>query len=70
MTDLASSDIPPAPRPTFDVLTLREAADACRMSIASIHRHIAAGRITTVKIVGRRLILRDDLEAFLKAHRA
>jgi excisionase family DNA binding protein len=54
---------------TRDKLTfqMKEAAVACGISKAQLYEEIRDGRLKSVKVAGRRLILRDDLEAFLRA---
>lgn len=46
-----------------------EAASAIGISRANMFERISKGEIPSVKVAGRRLILREDLEAYLKAHR-
>lgn len=48
---------------------LDDAADAIGVSRRSLYGYMTNGRLKTVKIGGRRLILRKDLEAFLEAAR-
>jgi len=44
-----------------------EAEAASGLSKASLYEQIRAGRLISRKVAGRRLILRDDLETFLRA---
>jgi excisionase family DNA binding protein len=46
--------------------TLAEAADLLRINRTTLWRYIRAGRLPTIKPDGRRLVHRDDLEAFLR----
>jgi excisionase family DNA binding protein len=43
-----------------------EAVAACGLGRSTIFLEIKSGRLRAVKVAGRRLIMRDDLEAFLK----
>ncbi len=47
-------------------LSIPEAAMATGLSRGTIYNRIADGSLRATKVVGRRLILRDDLEAFLR----
>lgn len=46
---------------------MKEAASASGICKAKLYQEIKAGRLKSAKVCGRRLILRDDLEAFLRA---
>lgn len=46
---------------------MKEAAHAAGLSKSTLYDEITAGRLKSVKVAGRRLILREDLEAFLRA---
>jgi excisionase family DNA binding protein len=46
---------------------MKEAAVASGICKAKLYQEISAGRLKSTKVCGRRLILRDDLEAFLRA---
>ena len=48
---------------------LGDVAEMLSLSIRSIYHLIDAGGLKAVKIGGRRLILREDLDAFMKAAR-
>ena len=48
-------------------LTLAEAAERLRVSERTITRMVGAGRIRTTTLGRRRLVRRDDLDAFLRA---
>ena len=60
------------PRTQRDKLAfqMKEAARASGICKAKLYQEIRAGRLKSVKVAGRRLILRDDLEAFLRARQA
>jgi excisionase family DNA binding protein len=45
--------------------SIAEAAAATGLSRPTLERHLAAGRLASVKIGGRRLIAVADLEAFI-----
>jgi excisionase family DNA binding protein len=49
---------------------MKEAAVAAGICKAKLYQEIKAGRLKSAKVCGRRLILRDDLEAFLRAPQA
>lgn len=49
--------------------TIAEACSASRLSRSTIHRLIHGGKLPTVTVGSRRLILHDDLMAFLLANR-
>lgn len=49
--------------------TISEACAATGLGRTSVYELIASGRLRAVKAAGRRLILRTDLEAFLKSCR-
>jgi excisionase family DNA binding protein len=51
-------------------LTLPEAASYARVSLNTIKRNVAAGRLATVRIGRRVVVLVEDLDAFLGARRA
>ncbi len=44
-----------------------EAVEASGLGRTTIYEEIKSRRLKSVKVAGRRLILREDLEAFLKA---
>jgi excisionase family DNA binding protein len=44
-----------------------DASKAAGISKAKLYEEIAAGRLKAIKKAGRRLILRTDLEAYLRA---
>ena len=46
-------------------LSIPEAARTCGLSRATIYRLIAAGRLSTVKVLGRRLVRPEAIEALL-----
>ena len=46
---------------------MKEAPQAIGVSKSQLYEEIRTGRLKSVKVAGRRLILRDDLEAFLRA---
>jgi excisionase family DNA binding protein len=46
--------------------TLGEVAALTRLSIATLYKEISAGRLLSKKLAGRRLVLREDLDAFLR----
>jgi excisionase family DNA binding protein len=47
--------------------SIAEAAAATGLSRPTLERHLAAGRLASVKIGGRRLIAVADLEAFVRS---
>ena len=53
----------------FDKLAYRidEAADVCGLSRTTLYKLIAAKKLESAKVEGRRLILRDDLVAYLNS---
>jgi len=48
-------------------LSIREAAQSCGLSRATIYRLIADGKLVTLKIGSRRLVRPEAIEALLKA---
>ncbi len=50
-------------------LKVGEAAQATAISRASLYKAMQAGELPFAKVGASRLILRDDLEAFLARHR-
>ena len=61
----------PAERVERDADPLNEIADRVGgVSIRSVHNYIGAGKLRSVKIGGRRMVLRADLEMFLAKARA
>jgi excisionase family DNA binding protein len=48
------------------VMTIQEAADVARLSRGYLYKEIQAGRLRTVKQHKRRLVLGDDLLAYLR----
>jgi excisionase family DNA binding protein len=51
-------------------LSIREAAQSCGLSRATIYRLIAHGKLVTLKIGSRRLVRPEAVEALLKAGEA
>ena len=51
-------------------LSIREAAESCGLSRATIYRLIAGGRLVTLKIGSRRLVRPEAIEALLEAGEA
>jgi excisionase family DNA binding protein len=49
------------------LLTVMEAAAACRVSRTTIYEQFAAGTLPSVHIGARRLVRADDLAAFIAA---
>jgi excisionase family DNA binding protein len=49
------------------VLSIKEAAQACGISRASVYRLIAEGKLTTLKIGARRLVPMHAIDALLDA---
>ena len=45
-----------------------EAVAASGLGRTTLYDEIKAGRLRAVKVAGRRLIMREDLEAFLRSH--
>lgn len=56
----------PAPAEDHDLLSTQEVADLLRVSVMTVHRTLATGRLPFLKIARRYRIRRTDLEAFLK----
>ena len=46
--------------------TVNETAELLRMDLRTVQRHIKSGAIKTVKVVGKRLILAEPLDALSK----
>ncbi|PDQ35524.1 MAG: hypothetical protein B5766_05515 [Candidatus Lumbricidophila eiseniae] len=57
VTPLSTSD------KSLDMLTLKEAAELHRISLATLNRHIANGSLPAFKFHGRNHVTRGDLEA-------
>lgn len=53
--------------PTRDLLTVDEVAELTRRTPASVRWLIHTDQIRSGKIAGRRLVRREDLEAFINA---
>jgi excisionase family DNA binding protein len=51
-------------------MSIREAAQSCGLSRATIYRLIADGKLVTLKIGSRRLVRPEAIEALLKAGEA
>jgi excisionase family DNA binding protein len=49
---------------------IREAVALSGVSRSALYREISAGRLRAIKAGGRRLIRKDDLDAFLQPSRA
>ncbi len=64
---MARCAIPAIPLSQRLAFTLGEVSALTRLSIASLYKEINAGRLPSIKVAGRRLIRREDLEAFLCA---
>jgi excisionase family DNA binding protein len=47
-------------------MTVKEAAEQCRLSLRQIWRHIASGRLTVVRLGGRVRIKPEDLDRFIE----
>lgn len=50
-------------------LTPKEAADILGVSIAFLYKEMVRGRLATLKFGARRLIHRNDLDAYIDKHR-
>lgn len=50
-------------------LRVKDAAEAAGLSRSSIYELISSGVLPSIKACGRRLILREDLEAYLRSMR-
>jgi excisionase family DNA binding protein len=62
--------ISPPPSPHHRVAySIKDAAQALGISWSTLYKLIGSGRIPTIRVVGRRLIERNALEAFLAATR-
>ena len=51
-----------------EFLTVQETADALRISIRTVYRWLAAGRLPAVRVGNVTRIRRVDLDAFVHAH--
>lgn len=51
------------------ILTVVEAAETLRIGRSSVYELIASGELRSLKIGARRLIARDDLDAFIDSRR-
>lgn len=56
---------PAPPAPDALVYTINEAAEASRLSRATLYRHAAAGRLRVRKVVGRTLVDGASLRALI-----
>jgi len=54
----------------FPMLTVEEAAREVQLSPATLYRYMAIGSLKYFQLGRRRRIYRDDLAAWLEAHRA
>ena len=52
-----------------DLLFLDEVARQARVSVESVRHWIKAGRLPSIRPGKRRMVLRSDLEAFLRRNR-
>jgi excisionase family DNA binding protein len=64
MSHCAIPEIPLSERRTF---TMGEVAALLGMSVATLYAERARGRLRTIRLAGRRLITRDDLDAYVAA---
>lgn len=51
-----------------ELLTIQEAADTCKISIRTMYRWLAVGRLPAVRIGNVTRIRRTDMETFLENH--
>jgi excisionase family DNA binding protein len=49
-------------------MSVRAAADDSSLSISYLYEAMAAGQLPYIKVGARRLIMRDDLVAWLRSH--
>lgn len=49
-----------------DLLTVRDVAGLCHLHEVTVRRHIASGRLASVRVGGGVRIRREDLDAFIK----
>lgn len=64
MSYCAIPEIPLSERRTF---SMGEVAALLGMSVATLYAERARGRLRTIRLAGRRLITRDDLDAYVAA---
>jgi excisionase family DNA binding protein len=64
MSHCAIPEIPLSERRTF---SMGEVAALLGMSVATLYAERARGRLRTIRLAGRRLITRDDLDAYVAA---
>lgn len=56
--------------PSRELLTFREAADVLRVSLSTLERLVAAGRLPVVRVSNRRrLVTAADLERYIARQR-
>jgi excisionase family DNA binding protein len=53
-----------------DLLTVADVARLCHLHEVTVRRHIAAGRLVSVRVGGGVRVRREDLEAFIKPRSA
>ena len=53
---------------TVELLTVQETADACKVSVRTMFRWLAKGRLPAVRVGNVTRIRCSDLEAFLENH--
>ncbi len=58
-----------APAEGEEVLSVPEAADFLDLGQSTVYKKAASGELPSVKLGGRRVFLRSDLEAYIEAHR-
>jgi excisionase family DNA binding protein len=64
MTNCVVPNIPLTERRAY---TMGEAAALVRLSISTLYAERARGRLETIKLAGRRLITREQLDAYIAA---
>jgi excisionase family DNA binding protein len=52
------------------LLTITETEDCLRVSNPTLYRLLADGELQSLKIRGRRLILRDSIDGYIERHRS
>lgn len=55
--------------PQLDLMTVREVADAMRVSTMTVYRLINAGELPALRVGRHFRVLRSDLETYVREHR-
>jgi excisionase family DNA binding protein len=64
----SGAERPPAGMRAASLLTLREAADALRISRSSLYRLFDAGELSWVRVCGTRRVSSAEIERFISDH--